>query len=49
MNILNSCEKLKNANISEFEDFSREIAAVSKEKWQEVLANRKKGMISYLN
>ena len=26
-----------------------ETAAIRKEKWQEVLANREKGMISYLN
>ena len=49
MNILKNCKKLKNTRFSIFEDFSRETAAIRKEKWQEVLANREKGMISYLN
>ena len=49
MNILKNCKKFKNTRFSIFEDFSRETAAIRKEKWQEVLANRKKGMISYLN
>ena len=48
MNILKNCKKLKNTRFSIFEDFSRETAAIRKEKWQEFLANRKKGMI-YLN
>ena len=48
MNILKNCKKLKNTRFSIFEDFSRERAAIRKEKWQEVLANRKKGM-TYLN
>ena len=49
MNILKNCKKLKNTRFSIYEDFSRETAAIRKEKWQEVLANREKGMISYLN
>ena len=49
INILKNCKKLKNTKFSIFEDFPRETAATRKEKWQEVLANREKGMISYLN
>ena len=49
MNILKNCKKLKNTRFSIFEDFSRETAAICEEKGQEVLANREKGMISYLN
>ena len=49
MNILKNCKKLKNTRFSIFEDFSKETAAIRKEKWQEVLANRGEGMISYLN
>ena len=49
MNILKNCKKLKNTRFSIYEDFSRETAAIRKEKWQEFLANREKGMISYLN
>ena len=49
MNILKNCKKLKNTRFSIFEDFSREAAAIHKEKWQEVLANREKGMKPYLN
>ena len=49
MKILKNCKKLKNTRFSIFEDFSTETAAIRKEKWQEVLANREKGMISYLN
>ena len=49
MNILKNCKKLKNTRFSIFEDFSRETAAIHKEKWQEGFANREKGMISYLN
>ena len=49
MNILKNCKKLKNTRFSIFEDFSRDTAAIRKEKWQEVLANREKCMISYLN
>ena len=40
MNILKNCKKLKNTRFSIFEDFSREKAAIRKEKWQEFLANR---------
>ena len=41
---------LKNCKTDFFQtDFSREKAAIRKEKWQEVLANREKGTISYLN
>ena len=49
MNILKNCKKLKNTKFSIFEDFSRETAAIRNEKWQEVLANREKAMISYLS
>ena len=49
MNILKSCKKLQNTRFYIYEDFSRETAAIRKEKWQEVLANREKGVISYLN
>ena len=49
MNILKNCKKLKNTKFSIYEDFSREAAAIRKEKWQEAFANREKGMISYLN
>ena len=49
INILKNCKKLKDTRFSIFEDFSRETAAIRKEKWQEVLANREKGMTSYLN
>ena len=49
MNIVKNCRKLKNTRFSIFEDFSRETALIRKEKWQEVLANREKDMISYLN
>ena len=48
MNILKNCKKLKNTRFSIFEDFSRETAAIRKKKWQEVLANREKGMVSKL-
>ena len=47
--ILKNWKKLKNIRFTIFEDFSRETAAIRNEKWQEVLANRGKGMISYLN
>ena len=49
MNILKNFKQLKNTRLSIFEDFSRETAAIRKEKWQQVLANRKKYMISHLN
>ena len=48
MNILKNCKKLKNTRFSIFEDFSRDTSAIRKEKWQELLDNREKGMISYL-
>ena len=44
---INILKKQKKKKIPE--DFSRERAAIHKEKWQEVLANREKDMISYLN
>ena len=49
MSILKNCKKLKNTSFTIFKDFSRETAAIPKEKWQEVLANREKVIISYLN
>ena len=48
VNILRNCKKLKGTKISIFEDFSQEIMLIHKEKWKEVLANRKQGKISYL-
>ena len=42
MNILKNSKKLKSTRFSIFEDFSRETAAICKEKGQEVLANREK-------
>ena len=39
---------LKGTKISIFEDFSQETMQIHKEKWKEVLANRKQGKISYL-
>ena len=41
-------KKLKGINFSIFEDFSKETASIRKEKWKEVLKNRKDGKISYL-
>ena len=49
MNILKNYKKLKNTRFSIYEDFSGKTAAIHKGKWQEVLANSEKGMISYLN
>ena len=50
MNISKNCKKLKSTRFSIFEDFSRERESCKRmEKWQEVLAGREKGMISYLN
>ena len=49
INILKNCKKLKNTRFFIFEDISRDKAAFRKEKWQDVLANREKGIISYLN
>ena len=48
LDILRNCKKLKGTNISVFEDFSKEAASIRKEKWNEVLKNRKNGKISYL-
>ena len=48
INILRNCEKLKGTKISIFEDFSQETMQIRKEKWKEVLANRKQGKILYL-
>ena len=47
-NILRNYQKLKEAKISIFENFSPEAMQIRKEKWKEVLANRKQGKISYL-
>ena len=46
--ILGNYKKLKGTKISMFEDFSQETMQIRKEKWREVLANRKKVKISYL-
>ena len=43
INILKNCKKLKNTRFFILEDFSRQKAAISKEKWQEVLVIGKKG------
>ena len=48
LDILRSCKKLKRTNFSIFEDFNKETASIRKEKWKEVLKNRKDGKISYL-
>ena len=48
VDILRNCKKLKGTNFSIFEDFSKETARIRKEKWKEVLKNRKDGKISYL-
>ena len=48
MNIPRNCKKLKGTKISVFEDFSQETMQIRKEKWKEVLANRKQGKISFL-
>ena len=48
INSLKNCKKLKENKISIFEDFSQEAMQIRKEKWKEVLANRKQGKISYL-
>ena len=47
-NILRNYQKLKEAKISISENFSQDTMQIRKEKWKEVLANRKQGMISYL-
>ena len=48
LDILRNCKKLKGTNFSVFEDFREETASIRKEKWKEVLKNRKNGKISYL-
>ena len=48
INILRNCKKLQGTKISIFEDFPQEAMQIRKEKWKEVLANRKQGKISYL-
>ena len=48
LHILRNCRKLKGTNFSVFEDFSKETISIRKEKWKEVLKNRKNGKISYL-
>ena len=40
--------KLKGTNFLVFENFSKTTASIRKEKWKEVLKNRKNGKISYL-
>ena len=49
INILKNCKKLKSTRFSIAEGFSKETAAICREKWHEVLVNRGEGMISYLN
>ena len=46
--ILKNCKKLKGSNLSIYEDFSKETMEIRKEKWKEVMDNRRKGKISYL-
>ena len=48
LDILRNYKKLKGTYFSVFEDFSKEIASITKEKWKEVLKNRENGKISYL-
>ena len=48
LEILRNCKKVKGTNFSIFEDFNKETASIRKEKWKEVLKNRKDGKISYL-
>ena len=48
LDIFRNCKKLKGTNFLIFEDFSKETASIRKEKWKEVLKNRKDGKISYL-
>ena len=48
LDILRNCKRLKGTNFSIFGDFSKETASMRKEKWKEVLKNRKDGKISYL-
>ena len=46
--ILRNYKKLKGINFSLFEDFSKETAGITKEKWKKVLKNQKDGKIFYL-
>ena len=48
INILRTCKKSKGTKFSISEDFSQETMQIRKEKWKEVLANRKQGKISHL-
>ena len=48
LDISRNCKKLKGTNFSVFEDFTKETAGIRREKWKEVLKNRKDGKISYL-
>ena len=48
IDILRNCKKLEGTNFLIFEDFSKETTRIRKEKWKEVLKNRKDGKISYL-
>ena len=48
INIPRSCKKFKGTKISIFKDFFQETMEIRKEKWNEVLANRKQGKILYL-
>lgn len=47
--ILRSCKVLKDLPFSVYEDFSRETAAIRKDRWKEVLQNRANNKISYLS
>ena len=40
-NILRNCKKIKGTKTSIFEDFSQKTVLIRKEKWKEILANRK--------
>ena len=46
LDVLRNCDKLKGTNFSIFEDFSKETTSIRKEKWKEVLKNRKDDKIS---
>ena len=43
LDILRNCKKLEDINFLLFEDFRKETASIRKEKWEEVLKNRKGG------
>jgi len=47
--VLKNCGKLKGSNFCVYEDFSKETTVIRKEKWKQVLQNRKDGFISHLN